>query len=73
MGIKGGARLNVYAKSHADFQLGFSDTLHLHPRAGKCLAAGSVLTLEIPSHATCICIALCMLVGCANSSLGVPG
>lgn len=36
MGIKGGARLNVY-ESHADFQLGCSHALHQPPRAAKCL------------------------------------
>lgn len=71
--IKGGARLNVYAESHADFQLGCSHALHPCPRAGKCLSAGSVLTLEIPSQAVDVCIVLCMLVCCANSRLWVQG
>lgn len=43
MGVKGGARPNVY-ESHADFQLGCSHALHQPSRAGKCLT-GSALTL----------------------------
>lgn len=69
MGVKGGARLNVCAESHADCQLGCSHALRPHPRAGKCLSAGSVLTLEIPSHAVSVCRVLCILVFCAKSSL----
>jgi len=65
MGMKGGAGLNVCVESHVDFPLGFSHALRPHPIAGKCLSAGPVLTLEIPSDAICICIALCMLVCCA--------